>query len=214
MPFNVSSFRANLAGDGYQKSSHYEVFLIPPASINASLISNNNGDLSINQLANTIKFRTTKVLLPGIDIKTANARRYGIGPLQKYAITNEYTELRMEIICDKFGGIWQFWYHWLRTVFQSSGNSDARTGNINTFPGYIAGYKNDVSTTVIIAVYDQEGNNVLRFDFLDAYPVALSDTAFSWQDGGLTQLAVVMNFKEYRIIGSTVETTENILERG
>lgn len=214
MPFNVSTFRANLAGEGYQKNSHYEVFLTPPPSIYSSLLNNINGDFSISDIAETMRFRTTKILIPGIDIKTANVRRYGIGPLQKYAITNEYTEFRMEILCDKYGGIWQFWYHWLRTVFQFSGNSDAQSGNINTFPGYIANYKNDISTTVLVEVFDQTGNNIMRFDLLEAYPVALSDTSFSWADAGLTQLAIVMNFKEYRIIGSTVELKENMLERG
>lgn len=214
MPFNVSSFRANIAAEGYQKNSNYEIILTPPPSINSSLMTNVNGDYSITEVASTMKFRTTKVLLPGIELKTTNVRRYGIGPAQKYPLTNEFTEMRMEILCDKYGAIWQFWYHWFRTIFQFSGNSDARTGNINTYPRYVNAYKNDIVTTVLVTVFDQEGNDILRFDFLEAYPVAVSDTTFAWGDGGLTQLAIVMNFKEYRIIGSTIQTNDNILVRG
>ena len=214
MPFNVSSFKANISGEGYQKTNAYEVVLTPPPSINSNIVSNINGDFSVTAVANSIKFRTTKILLPGIDIKTVNVRRYGIGPLQKYATTNEYTEFRMEILCDRYGGIWQFWYHWLRTVFEFSGNSDARTGNINTFPSYAASYKNDISTTLLVTVFDQEGKDIMRFDILEAYPVALSDTSLSWGDNGLVQLAVLMNFKEYRIIGSTIEIKDDILVRG
>lgn len=212
MPFNIESFKANISGEGYLKNHSYEVFIAPPSSINTNFIGNGYSDLSTIDVANTLKFRTTRISIPGVEIKTVNARRYGIGPLQKYSLTNEFVELKMEILCDRFGGIYQFWYHWFRTIFEFSGNSDALSGNINTFPAYINAYKGDISTTVIIVVYDQEGHAVMRYDFIEAYPVALSDSMYSWQDGGLTQLAISMNYKEFRVINSTIKNVrENSL---
>lgn len=205
MPFNVSSFKANIASEGYQKNNTYEVIIAPPPIIASNIISNVNGDYSVNEITNNLKFRTTKVTLPGIEMKTVNARRYGMGPMQKYTTTNEYTEMRIEILCDKFGSIWQFWYHWLRSVFEFSGNSDSRTGNINTFPSYMNNYKDDITSTILLIVFNQEGEPTMRFDILEAFPVALSEANFAWADGGLTQLAVTFNYKEYRIIGSDLE---------
>lgn len=215
MPFNIDNFKANISGDGYLKNHSYEVFLAPPLALNANIINNTNSEFSTTEIANSLKFRTTRVAIPGIEVKTVNARRYGLGPLQKYALTNEFVELKMEILCDKYGGIYQFWYHWFKTVFDFSGNSDSLSGNINSFPSYTNAYKNDISTTVLIVVYDQEGRAVMRYDFIEAYPVALSDSMYSWQDGGLTQLAISMNYKEFRVINSNIQTRdENLLSRG
>lgn len=208
MPFNISSFKGNIEKDGYLKSSHYEVFVTPPSFLNQGTIRSAFSELRTSSISDSMRFRTRRITIPGINLKTINARRYGVGPLQKYPISSEFNETVMTILCDKNGGIWKFWYEWSKFIFDFNGVTDAQTGQTNRTPNYITAYKDVFSSTIIIVQYDNEGNRVMDYELIKSFPISVAEIPLDWTMGNLTQLNILINYKEHRMISTSFERNE------
>lgn len=201
MPFNIKTFKSNIQSKGILKNSLYEVIVTPPQILNQNQLLTGNQTLSNQSLTNDIKFRTTNVNLPGYDIKTVNIRRYGVGPIQKYPSTNEFSELSFSILCDKDSNIWKFWHEWCRLVFHGQGSSDTSNPNgINTTAKYFSHFRDEYSSTLQINIYEQAGNESIKYIFNSAYPASISGVPLNWNPtNGLIQLTILIIYKDYSV---------------
>lgn len=204
MPFNISTFRSNIASDGYLKGSHYEIIITPPDILNQGTIRDARFELKPSTISDSLRFRTQRVNIPGINFQTVNTRRYGVGPIQKTPLTNEFTECGISILCDRNGGIWKYWYEWMRLIFNFNGVTNAPSGQINRNATYISEYKDNFSSTAIIVFYDTTGYPVMEYELTKIYPVSISDVPLNWQIGNLIELNVLLNYKEHRMISTTI----------
>ena len=201
MPFNISTFKSNIEEVGYLKTSHYKVIITPPQILLTNTISGNNGESSALQITNDIQFRTQRFSLQGIDIKTANVRRYGVGPIQKYALTSEFNEFTFSVLCDRNSEIWNFWYEWSKIVFNASGNSNTNNPNgINTFSKYYAHFREEYATPTQVELYTQDGELSMTYIFEQSFPVAVSGINLDWKETNqMITLNIAMAYKEHRI---------------
>lgn len=200
MPFNISSFKGEIASRGVLKNSHYDIIITPPALLR-TIINFPTGNLNTSPITRSIKMRTNTFTIPGVDTKAINLRKYGVGPNQKFPVSTEYNEVQFTVMCDRQSNIWRFWYEWSRLAFDGSAQLNPANPNaISSPPRYAAHYKDEYVTTTQIDVYDQEGRNSLTYMLEESFPMSIANVPLTWQPtNNLIQLSIMMAYKEHRI---------------
>lgn len=206
MPFNIQAFKDNFLKEGYLQNNKYELIVTPPRTIiNSTLNNNNNENVNLNRISRMIAFRAEAVRAPGLALISIDNARYGVGPVQKYPVTASFNEIGVSIICDKNSFIWQFWYNWLKTIFNFSITEDATSGAVNRIATYDAKYKDDYSTDILIGIFDLEGNLTQQIKLYEAFPTTMKDIDLSWSaTNELIRIDIMITFREFSIISSTL----------
>jgi hypothetical protein len=208
MPFNINSFKSHIDDNGYLKSNQFEVIMNPPPILLNAAINNLGTPQNIRNITDGMRFRIEQVRAPGINLLMTDINRYGVGPTQKQPFNAHFTETNFSILVDGYGEIWQYWYHWLRTIFEFNGTESARTGDANRIPTYTTRYKSEYSTIMQIIIYDPFGNAIQRVNLYEAFPTALREIPLAWNDAGnLMRLNVTVAYTDYTIVGSALEGT-------
>jgi hypothetical protein len=206
MPFNINSFKTNIEGYGYLKNNHFEVLISPPRILLNGSVNNLGTPTTIREINNNLKFRIEQVRAPGINLISADINRYGIGPTQKQPFNAQFSETTFSILSDGYGEIWQYWYNWLRAIFEFNGTDSSRVGPANSVARYTTEYKDNYSTTMQIVIYDTYGNAIQRINLFEAFPTSLREVQLSWGDAqNLLRLNVSITFSEFHIVGTDIE---------
>ena len=207
MPFNINDFKANIEDYGYLKTNQFEVYIQPP-NILFGTAMNSNGIISqINEVTDLQTFRIDQVRAPGISLASADVSRYGAGPTQKQPFNAQFNEISFSVLCDNQAVVWQYWYNWVRAIYEFNGTEDSGFGEINRFATYLSEYKSNYSTTMQIVMYDQEGNTVQRINLYEAFPTAIRDIPLGWgDDGNMIKIDLNIAFTEYTIVNSVLES--------
>jgi hypothetical protein len=88
-----------------------------------------------------------------------------------------------------------FIYTWMRSIFDFTGISFN-----NSSPTYLTGYKDEYSTTITVGVFDNGGFLRSEYQFLEAFPVALSDPSLGWRDNNsLHRFMVNFSYTNWKV---------------
>jgi hypothetical protein len=205
MPFNIQSFKQNIADYGYLHANKFELLVSTPPALFSQVI-NNQGTASDNQaIARSMKFRIDSISVPSINLNNAQVPRYGAGQSFDFPVSTVFDPINFSIILDEFSELWQYWYQWLRLCFDGSGTDSAAVGNANQPPSLASNYKDDFSSVCQIVIYDMFGNAVQKFNFYYAFPISINSTPLSWQSEQLVKLNVAMRYDYYTMVGSSTE---------
>lgn len=208
MAFNIDRLKANIETQGYIKNNAFEVFITPPPILRNTAINNLGTSTQTTQIINNLRFRIEQVRAPGIALFSSDINRYGVGPTQKTPFSAQFQETTFSILCDGYGDIWQFWYNWVKGIFDFTGTDSARVGNASRFASYLNEYKTNYSTTMQIVIYDMYGNAINRINLLEAFPTSVREVSLAWNDTqNLMRLAVSIAYTEYTLVGNTLEDT-------
>jgi hypothetical protein len=198
MPFNIESFRNNIAGFEYLQTNRFELFIRDPV-INSPIVSNNGN------LMDLLRFRCSAMTVPGLELMAAEVQRYGIGPAQKQPINGKFNDFNVSIICDIEGKIWKFWHTWINSIFNYCPIDN--NGTYRHAP-YTAEYKRDYVTNMQGKVYDIYGTESVDINFYDAYPISIKEIPLNWEDvNNLIRLDIIITYKEFNI--NVYETPTN-----
>lgn len=192
MPFNIDTFKSNITDYGYLQNNKYEARVFAPP-----FLSNTNGQLTSNdRISNNLRFRIDSVRAPGIQILSADNNRYGVGTTQKQVMNAQFNDINISVISDGSGEIWQFWYDWIRGIYQFT--SDAGT---NQQASYASRYKDDYSSTMEILVYDNIGEVIKTFTLLKVFPTSINEVPLSWNDMNQPlRFGISLTYKEFFIV--------------
>lgn len=206
MPFNINDFKTNIEDYGYLKTNLFEVYIQPPPIMFGNML-NSGGNLSqLNELSDLQTFRIDQVRTPGISLASADVSRYGAGPTQKQPFNAQFNEISFSVLCDDQALIWEYWYNWIRSVYEFNGTESSNFGEANRFATYLSEYKSNYSTMMQIVMYDQEGNTVQRINLYDAFPTAMKDVPLAWaDDGNMIKIDVSIAYTDYTITSSVLE---------
>jgi len=215
MPFNIDTFRNQIANKGYLTNNKFEVIVTPPPMILGGFFSNlanfNFGNLltsvgdvvSAASVTSQLKYRIDQIRVPGVSLMSADVQRYGAGTTQKMPFQSQMNEITISMTCDGFGDIWQFWYNWLRGINEFTGTTSSLIGVGTSLPSYTTEYKDNYSTTMEIVIYDPYGLPTIKIDLFEAFPAAIRDIPLSWGDSGnLMSLNVTLSFTDFTIVGA------------
>lgn len=206
MPFNINSFKTNISDFGVLPTNKFELYVNPPNALINNNINNMDKEVNVRDTISMMKFRSETLNAPGIALLTAPINRYGLGTPQKYPVNALFSDISLTIISDRYGDIWQFWYNWIRTVWQFTGVEDgSATGKSSRFATYTAEYKDEYSSTMQILIYDAFGKVQQTINLYEAYPVTMKDVALSWDStDDLMKINVNITYKDYTLVGSTI----------
>ena len=206
MPFNIDTFRNQISGRGYLTNNKFEVILSPPKiMLNGFLASllNLGNTISVLNVIGQIKYRVDQIRAPGVSIVSADIQRYGVGTTQKMPINASMGEITLSILSDGYGDIWQFWYNWVRGIYQFNGTTSSIFGFATGSPNYTAEYKDNYSTTMELIIYDNYGVPTIKIDLFEAFPTAIREVPLAWSDtGNLLHLNIGITFTDFTIVGA------------
>ena len=206
MLFNINNFKANIEDYGYLKTNLFEVYIQPPNILFGSALNSGGITSQINEITELQTFRIDQVRAPGISLASADVSRYGAGPTQKQPFNAQFNEISFSVLSDNQALVWQYWYNWVRAIYEFNGTEDSGFGEINRFATYLSEYKSNYSTTMQIVMYDQEGNTVQRINLYQAFPTAIRDIPLAWgDDGNMIKIDVNIAFTDYSIVNSVLE---------
>lgn len=220
MPFNISTFKSEIANYGYLQTNKYQIYVTPPPVFSGSTLSVATiGSSEANPLPNSVSmqdisqrmmFRAEAINVPSVSLAVQDVNRYGVGIAQKQPFNASFNTLNVTFISDGYGEIWQFWYQWIQSIFQFSG-SDSSTGQgnsggfYNNSGNYSLQYKDQYSTTITLKIYDNYGNLVQATDYTQAYPYAINDIQLNWNDSNqLLKINVAIAFTDFMIQNSSI----------
>lgn len=211
MAFNINRFKNNINDLGYLKNNHFEIYVtLPPVMQNVTLNNSGRG-VSTSNINKILKYRIDQVRTPSIGVISTDVSRYGIGPTQKMPYNSQFLETTFSVLVDKNADLYQFWYNWVRSIFEFNG-SEANSGTVgfasNRFARYIVDYKEHYSTTMQIVIYDNVGRVVQKINMLEAFPTSVRELNLGWGDTqNLMYLQVSITYTEFTIEGSTLSET-------
>jgi hypothetical protein len=206
MPFNIDTFRNQISNRGYLTTNKFEVILTPPKiMLNGFLASlmNLGNTISVLNVMGQIKYRVDQIRAPGVSIVSADIQRYGVGTTQKMPINASMGEITLSILSDGYGDIWQFWYNWVRGIYQFNGTTSSLFGISTGTATYTAEYKDNFSTTMELIIYDPYGVPTMKIDLFEAFPTAIREIPLAWSDtGNLMHLNIGISFTDFTIVGA------------
>lgn len=206
MPFNINSFKAEIENNGYLKNNQFEVIIAQPNVMKNSNLNYFGYENSTKGIVDIMRSRIDQVRAPAINLISADVPRYGIGPTSKVAIGTQINEVNFSVLVDGYGAIWQYWNAWLRQTFEFSGVETSFGSQSSRLPSYTANYKDDYSTIMQIAVFDNFGNTVQRINLYKAFPTSIREVPLSWDNNNtLLRLSISMSYSEHTIVGSALE---------
>jgi hypothetical protein len=196
MSFNIDTFKTHFEELGFLQTNKFEVTVSPPKIFSNRRLINNQSEISISSISDALRFRIEAVRAPGIQILFDDNTRYGIGPTQKQPFNAQLNEISINFIVDYDSILWQFWHNWINNIFQHSGTN-------NSYPTYLAKYKDDFSTIIDIDIYTNDGNLSQTIELYQAFPTAISEVPLTWGDqNNPLRMSVTLSFSEYQILGS------------
>jgi hypothetical protein len=197
MAFNISDFKANLAGSGSRgisKQSHFEVVVSPPRKIELSNRSRTALD--------SFRFRVETAELPGRAIQTFNHKTSGYGVASKFGYDVTYSDVNLTFLCGADLGEKSFFQAWQSSVV---GN---HTRNQDIRRHQSLGYYDDYTGSVALIQYDDQGNVVYTMALAEAYPIVVNPLPLSWASEDLHRLTVQFAYKHF------IESDEPAAGRG
>jgi len=211
MPFNINALKANIEDFGYLKNNQYQVFISPPKVLFSTSLANSTGFRTLNQLSRIQTFRIDQVKAPGISLLSADINRYGVGTSNKHPFNAQFNEITFSVLNDEQAEIWQYWYQWIKSIYDFTGSEDNGFGEINAMPTFTSGYKDHYQTTIQIVVYNSYGEVAQRINLYEAFPVALREVPLAWADNNtLMKINVSITYSHFTMVSSELTLPASI----
>ena len=204
MPFNINTFISDYKKNGYLQNNSFQVFIPSPPILQDSAINNNGTLIDPKAMTRELTFRAESFKAPGMILSDHNlVQRYGVGIPQKYPANARVTDGKLIFVSDKYGSLWQFWYHWVNGIFGFAG-ADNATGStvVNSTASYQLEYKSKYAVTITVLVYNKTGKVAQTINLYNCYPTALQDVPLSWSNQELMKLTVDITFRDFSIQGA------------
>jgi hypothetical protein len=188
MTFNINEFKAQTAvNGGFLKNNRYAVLISKP-----NILPSTFTDLT------ALRFYAETATIPGIALQTAELRRQGIGNLEKTPWGAAFTDITISFRIDQKTKVWNFFQVWMNKIYNF--NMDSEGGRAGTL--FEMNYKDDYSTAMSLFVYNEIGSGkepVITIDFVDIFPVSISDMQMNWGGADIMKLNVNFNFRSWHL---------------
>jgi len=177
--FNISNFISHVNANGLMRNNKFLVRMPYPV-----------GFESVAALKETTRYMELwcdSAALPGITVSTADVKRYGYGPVEKYGVTSTFNNVTLTFMSDNKAAVHSFFYNWTKLI----ANHDVRNGDFSNpsgVPGttvarpYEISYKSEYTSNIEVTVYDETSAEIMVLTLRDAFPTAVGDVQLNWND--------------------------------
>jgi hypothetical protein len=99
-----------------------------------------------------------------------------------------------------------FFDRWMQAILPTDTNN----------PRFPKSEKSRYLTNIQIIKYDEQAQNVLQIELIDAYPVGMAAQSMSWSDDAFLRLSVSFAYQSYRVVfnGGFNPSQENLINFG
>lgn len=192
--FNIRDFSSHINTYGLMRTNKFLVRMPYPTGFDT--------DSSLKEYSRYIELWCDSTSIPGVSIKTAEARRHGYGPVEKYGTVPMFNNVQMTFMFDKTVNVHNFFYNWTKMI----SNYDTRLNDYSKVTGianqrvYEISYKNTYVSDIEILVYDDNGKERMKVFLRDAFPTAIGDVQLNWNDtNDFARIPVSFTFTDFYI---------------
>jgi hypothetical protein len=186
MAFNINQFKQSAAGKNiFSRSAHYQMEVTLPPALRNKYKSENL----------TFSIATTNI--PGYMIETTAIRRSGTSQSEYFPIGVSFGDLTMTVLSDGKAEMLNLFRDWQSLIFEVGGlNGTASAENAFRGNSYRVAYRPDYQSFITLRHYDQEGTEIIHYNFFEAFPYAVSDMSLSW--GAFNEVLTIPVVFKYR----------------
>lgn len=168
-----NNFLSEFRQKSFARTNLFEVVIHPPAIMRGGRSSN---------IFESLHLYAESANIPGLMFATSETRRYGIGPIEKKPYAPIFNDISVSFLVDGQGELYKFFYTWMNRIVSSDQFVNGNGVSDNGLSPFEVEFKDDYKCQLIISTFDEAGNSVLSSQIVDAIPISISDTAFSWGD--------------------------------
>ena len=211
----VSDIRSKLLRPA--TTSHFEVFIQQPSGPDANwdTFKNQNGLGGYDQ--DLLHLACSETVLPGSSLATTEINNDRTGVTERHAyrrLFDDRIDLTFYVIYDTSGSTGgtnsylpiRFFEGWIKYIANESfaGNPGTGSGNYS----YRIRYPKEYYGGLSITKFERDYRNVLKYNFLNAYPVSVSSIPVSYEASDLLKVTVSFSYIRY-YIDNVTGTAEN-----
>lgn len=152
------------------------------------------------QIVRDVEFWCESVNLPGYQLATNTARRWGYGPDEKRPYAPIYQPLQATFICDAEMGMLNFFNGWMQYIMPHDWYNAGLNASFSSFGGgaqYHVEYKSLYATDITIQQYDPAGRLKLRYFVKEAFPSQVVDIGLNWNDPSYGKFQVMFDYLDW-----------------
>ena len=164
------NFLSEFRNKSFARTNLFEVAIQPPRLMTGS------------KMSNVLHLYAESASIPGLMFATSETRRYGVGPIEKKPYAPIFNDVSVSFLVDGQGDIYKFFYTWMNRIVSSDQFINGNAGHYNGLAPFEVEYKDEYKCQMMISTFDEAGNSVLNSQLVDAIPISISDTSFSWGD--------------------------------
>lgn len=196
--FDINAFKTEIWNNGVIRPHSYYAFFGIPNSLRRA------GFTDTKQLS----MRCESASLPDVTLGTQEILRYGYGPMESAPYTAVFTGATMTFVLDRTSRIYRYFYLWLNTIvnFNTSNGMDRPllmkqsniNSNFNNLKPYEVGYKDDITTDIVISVQDEFARPVIQTTLYKAYPKAMNAIDLNWaSQDDVVKVSIPFTFRDF-----------------
>lgn len=194
--FNISEFSSKLGERGIARNNLFGIQIELPKVLQAELSSNMD-------FARDLKFFCKSVTLPEMDLTTADIQHQGFGAVSRRPQSLTFPIMPATFMVDSEFQVMKLFHRWMQTIINYDTSGGRLSGSNNQLP-YEMGYKKEYSTTMRVAVYSHNTDEIeYVYKFSGLYPVQVGNVSPSWENNNdVLQMAVGLTYDEVSVTGA------------
>jgi len=167
---------------GLSKASKFMVTITRPTTANVGRAD--RGPVIVGGAEN-LSFLCDSAYLPGLGYQTDEIRMSGYGNVEKRPYATIFQDIPLTFYSDADGSVFKYFHAWMQSVFAfndaANPNGTVKGLPMNSFqyPSEYYGvveiiHMNEINTT------KQADNTIVKYQLLEAYPIAIGDIQVDW----------------------------------
>ena len=195
MAFNISEFSSKINKHGLAKNNlFFARFGLPRSLLD---------ELTQIPVSRDLQFFCRSVTLPELDITTVDYQQQTFGSPIRRPQSLTFPILPVVFMVDSNFGVMRLFHRWTQSIV----NYDRTGGNLgavnNALP-FEMGYKNEYSTTMSVAVYSGNTEQIeYVYEFSGLYPISVGAISPAWENGAdVLTLPVGFTYDTLKVTGS------------
>lgn len=204
----MSSVKAKLLSPAL--TSHYQVWFNPPQTVRDwSRIRGVNYDAD----SEFYSLSCSEASLPGSTLTTFEINNDFTGVTQRHAYRRLYDD-RADFTCyvDSDHKIIRFFENWMSYIVDEQFATQVRGGINSKVYHYRVQFPKDYKTELYIHKFERDfAGNILRYRFLEAFPVSINSMPVSYDSSNLLKLTVSFVYTRYIVDSISESATDSSL---
>lgn len=189
--FSISDFKEQFSKD-FAPSSHFFVKI-------------NRSGSTDSEKARFLTFAAAMTTIPGVEIETTPARRFGVGLEYQYATSARNVPVNIAFLGDGGGIILDYFQKWTNQVFTYGDQGNSESNDPYLFKAY---YKNQYAATIELELFNRDKQQYGVYSLRKAFPIRIGQTDLAWRNTEYMMFQITFVFDSY--VWSPLATTDPI----